>query len=63
MCKPPEPQRIDIEVIREKVKKGEFSYVGHAIVEARKDGITPHDVRFVLLTGEISLSCLWGQPG
>ena len=53
MCEPPEPRRIDIEIIREKVEKGEFSYVGHAIVEARKDGITPHDVRFVLLTGEI----------
>jgi hypothetical protein len=44
---------IDIVTIRRKVNKDEYAFVGHAIVEGRKDGITPRDVRHVLLSGEI----------
>lgn len=46
-------RKIDIATIRAKVGRDEYSFSGHAIVEGRKDGITPHDVRHVLLTGEI----------
>jgi hypothetical protein len=44
---------IDIATIQRKVNADEYAFVGHAIVEGRKDGITPHDVRRVLLSGEI----------
>ena len=46
-------RKIDIETIRAKVKRNEFSFSSHAIVEGRKEGITPRDVRQVLLTGKI----------
>lgn len=46
-------RKIDIETVRAKVGQDEFSFTGHAIVEGRKEGITPRDVRQILLTGEI----------
>jgi hypothetical protein len=46
-------KKIDVATIRAKVRRNEFSFTGHAVVEGRKEGVTPHDVRQVLLTGEI----------
>ncbi|MEA3340731.1 MAG: DUF4258 domain-containing protein [Chloroflexota bacterium] len=45
--------KFDTGTLQAKVRQNEFSFVGHAIVEGRKDGITPRDVKQVLLTGEI----------
>jgi len=45
--------KIDAKTIRAKVRQNEFSFTGHAIIEGRKEGVTPRDVRQVLLTGEI----------
>ena len=44
---------MDIETIRDKVLAEEYSFVGHAIVEACKDGIRPQDAKHVLLTGKL----------
>ncbi len=35
----------DVEYIREKFRKDEYAVSGHAIVEARKDGIEPRTVK------------------
>jgi hypothetical protein len=42
-----------MEVIREKTRRREILIVSHAIIEARKDGITPQNIREVLQSGKI----------
>ena len=47
---------MDIEDIREKFRKGEYSISTHAIVEARKDGIVPSTVKkleWVVIHGKV----------
>ncbi len=34
----------EVEAIREQFRNGEYAVSGHAIVEARKDGIEPHTI-------------------
>ena len=44
---------ISIEYIREFVRDENYEFYGHAITEAKKDGVEPEDVVYVLLTGKI----------
>ena len=34
----------EVEAIREQFRNGEYAVSGHAIIEARKDGIEPHTI-------------------
>lgn len=44
---------MDIEAIRRIVVERSFRVSGHASLEAEKDGISPSDVEYILLHGEI----------
>jgi len=44
---------ISIENIRDFVQNENYEYYNHAITEAKKDGVEPEDVVYVLLTGKI----------
>jgi len=44
---------IPIESIRDFVQKGNYEFYSHAITEAKKDGVEPENVVYVLLTGKI----------
>ena len=46
-------RRVDIDVIKEYVASEHFEFYRHALTEAKKDGIEPEDVVYVLLTGKI----------
>jgi len=42
-----------IETIRDFVRSEKYAYYSHAITEAKKDGVEPEDIVYVLLTGKI----------
>ena len=42
-----------VEQIRERVKFGRWSISTHATVESAKDGLSPVDIKEILLTGKI----------
>jgi hypothetical protein len=44
---------VDIETIRHLVSEKGYCITGHASVEAVKDGISPSDIRYVILNGKI----------
>ena len=44
---------MDIENLRKKVFAEEYSITTHAFIEARKDGINPYDIEYVLKNGKI----------
>ena len=44
---------ISIKSIRRFISYGEYSYYTHALTEAKKDGVEPEDIVFVLFTGKI----------
>jgi len=44
---------ISEENIRDFVQNENYEYYNHAITEAKKDGVEPEDVVYVLLTGKI----------
>jgi len=46
-------RRVDIDVIKEYVESERFEFYRHALTEAKKDGIEPEDVVYVLLTGKV----------
>jgi hypothetical protein len=44
---------ISIESIRHFIENEKFEYYSHAITEAKKDGVEPVDIVYVLLIGKI----------
>lgn len=44
---------ITIEKIRNFIQNEKYEYYTHAITEAKKDGVEPEDIIYVLLTGKI----------
>ncbi|MCH8291458.1 DUF4258 domain-containing protein [Candidatus Poribacteria bacterium] len=44
---------MDLEQIQGQVKKGQWRITTHAAVEATKDGVSPKDVKQIILTGKI----------
>ncbi|TAL25887.1 MAG: DUF4258 domain-containing protein [Nitrospirae bacterium] len=44
---------ITIEKIRNFIQNEKYEYYTHAITEAKKDGVEPEDIVYVLLTGKI----------
>ncbi len=44
---------MDIETIRRLIRDGKYYFYAHALTEAKKDGVTPEDAVYVVLTGEI----------
>ena len=42
-----------LEQIREKVRLGQWRISKHAMVEAVKDGLSPRDIKDIILTGKI----------
>lgn len=44
---------ISIETIRDFIKNEKYEYYSHAVTEAKKDGVEPEDIVYVLLTGKI----------
>ncbi len=44
---------ITIDRIRNVIKNEKYEYYTHAITEAKKDGVEPEDIVYVLLTGKI----------
>ena len=44
---------MDIDLVREYILTGYYELYLHALTEARKDGVEPEDVVYVLLTGKI----------
>lgn len=42
-----------IEQIRNFIKNEKYEYYVHAITEAKKDGVVPEDIIYVVLTGKI----------
>lgn len=44
---------ITIEKIRNFIKNEKYEYYVHAVTEAKKDGVGPEDILFVLFTGKI----------
>ncbi|MFH1562970.1 MAG: DUF4258 domain-containing protein [Nitrospirota bacterium] len=47
---------MDIEKIREKIRLGQYSISDHAIIEARKDGLSPKTIKkleYVALNGKV----------
>ncbi|MEK6678743.1 MAG: DUF4258 domain-containing protein [Nitrospirota bacterium] len=44
---------IYIEEIRDFVQNEKYEFYSHAITEAKKDGVEPEDIIYVLLTGKI----------
>ncbi len=44
---------MDIETIRRLVREGSYYFYTHALTEAKKDGVAPEDVVYVILSGEI----------
>jgi len=43
----------DIGLVREYVETERYEFYRHALTEAKKDGVEPEDVVYVLLTGKI----------
>ncbi|MGH9836075.1 MAG: DUF4258 domain-containing protein [Blastocatellia bacterium] len=46
-------QTKDIDLVREYVEADRYEYYRHALTEAKKDGVEPEDVVYVLLTGKV----------
>lgn len=44
---------ISIETIRGFIKNEKYEYYSHAVTEAKKDGVEPEDIVYLLLTGKI----------
>ena len=44
---------INVEKIKEYIREEKYEYYAQALTEAKKDGIDPEDITFVLLTGKI----------
>ncbi len=44
---------MDIETIRGFIRDGNYYFHTHALIEAKKDGVTPEDIGYVILSGEI----------
>jgi tRNA(Leu) C34 or U34 (ribose-2'-O)-methylase TrmL len=44
---------ISIEKIRNFIQNENYEFYSHAITEAKKDGVEPEDIVYVLLTGKI----------
>lgn len=44
---------ITIEKIRNFIQNEEYEFYTHAVTEAKKDGVEPEDIIYVLLTGKI----------
>ncbi|MBI3351905.1 MAG: DUF4258 domain-containing protein [Nitrospirae bacterium] len=44
---------ISIEKVKQIVQNENYEYYNHAITEAKKDGVEPEDIVYVLLTGKI----------
>lgn len=44
---------VPIERIRDFVENDRYEFYAHAITEAKKDGVEPEDVVYVILTGKI----------
>lgn len=44
---------ISLEKIRELIQKERYEYYTHALIEAKKEGIEPEDIVYVILTGKI----------
>jgi hypothetical protein len=44
---------VDVEQIREKVRDGRWRISTHAAVEAAKDGLSPSNIKSIILTGKI----------
>lgn len=44
---------MNLEQIREKVRLGQWRISKHAMVEAVKDGLSPRDIKVIILTGKI----------
>lgn len=44
---------ISIELIKSFIKDEKYEYYSHSITEAKKDGVEPEDIVYVLLTGKI----------
>src|SRR5262249_48641622 len=43
----------DVELVREYVEAERYEFYRHALTEAKKDGVEPEDVVYVLLTGKV----------
>ena len=43
----------NIEMVREYVEAGRYEFYRHALTEAKKDGVKPVDVVYVLLAGKV----------
>ncbi len=48
---------ISIKSLRRFIKNEKYEYYVHALAEAKKDGIEPEDILYVLLTGRIIERC------
>jgi len=46
-------QKKKIDIIREYIESDNYEFYSHALTEAKKDGVEPEDVVYVLLTGKI----------
>lgn len=44
---------IDIEAIRERIERGDYFVLSHALMHALKEGFSPQDVLNAILTGKI----------
>ncbi|MFZ3089604.1 MAG: hypothetical protein WA240_03180 [Nitrospirota bacterium] len=51
---------ISIEEIKDFVQNEKYEFYSHAITEAKKDGVEPEDIIYVLLTGKIIVG--WAAP-
>lgn len=47
------PRLPDMEYIRSLVREGRHYFYTHALTEAKKDGVAPEDVVYVILNGEV----------
>jgi hypothetical protein len=43
----------DIDLVREYVEADRYEFYQHALIEAKKDGVKPADVIYVLLSGKV----------
>jgi hypothetical protein len=44
---------VDLDEIRRLVLDGKYFFYTHALTEAKKDGVTPEDAIYAILTGEV----------
>ena len=44
---------VDLDEIRRLVLDGKYFFYTHALTEAKKDGVTPEDAIYTILTGEV----------